>query len=167
MLLRPSALRLAGDAGESGAGPGLARVFGIETNAPHLRAMPVSLRPISLPTDPSAPLTGPLFHFAVAKAKAMAGTQMRDFGFARLSAASASRLFGRSRPGGYLVIEHGLFRRTPGAAADRDPWFWWVALEYAPSLGERPAAVRVLAHPRKFVRRVAGLHVSWKGVPFG
>lgn len=151
------------------ASPALGRAwhyFGIETNAPHLRAMPVTLRPISLLADPSARPTGPLLHFAVAQAKAMDGTQMRDFGFARVSAASASHLFGSSRPGGYLVIEHGLFRRTPGAVADRDPWFWWAAFEYSPSLGDRPAALRVLAHPRKFVRRVSGLHVSWKGVPF-
>ena len=151
------------------ASPALGRVwryFGIETNAPHLGAMPVTLRPISLPTDASARPTGLLYHFAVAQARAMEGSQMRAFGFARLSTASASRLFGRSRAGGYLVIEHGLFRRTPGAAADRDPWFWWAALEYSPSLGERPAAFRVLADPRRFVRRVARLHVSWKGVPF-
>jgi hypothetical protein len=150
------------------ASPTLGRVwhyFGIETNAPHLRAMPVALRTISLQADPAARPTGPLLRFAVAQAAAMGGSQMRDFGFARLSAASASHLFGGSRPGGYLVMEHGLFRRTPGARADRDPWFWWAALEYSPSLGERPAAFHVLAYPRKFVRRVAGVHVTWEGVP--
>jgi hypothetical protein len=151
------------------ASPTLGRVwryFAIETNAPHLRAMPVALRRISLETSPWKRPTGVLLRFAVAQAVAMGGSQMRDFGFARLSAASASHLFGGSRPGGYLVIEHGLFRRTPGARADRDPWFWWAALEYSPSLGGRPAAFRVLVYPRKFVRRVAGLHISWEGVPF-
>ena len=121
--------------------------------------------------SPSRPLPGsgqqvPLLRFAVAQANGMGGSQMRGFGFARLSTAQASHLFGGSRPSGYLVIEHGLFRRTPGARADRDPWFWWAAFEYSPPLGQRPAAFRVLAHPRRFVRRVAGVHLSWQGVPF-
>ena len=142
------------------------RYFGIGTNAPHLRAMPVALRRISLETAPWKRPTGALLRFAVAQANAMGGSQMRGFGFARLSTAQAPHLFGGSRPSGYLVIEHGLFRRTPGARADRDPWFWWAAFEYSPPLGQRPAAFRVLAHPRRFVRRVAGVHLSWQGVPF-
>jgi hypothetical protein len=150
------------------ASPALGRVwrdFGIETDAPHLRAMPVALRPISLRTDPSARPTGPLLHFAVAQAVAMGGSQMRDLGFAPLSAAQASHLFGGTRPAGYLVVEHGLFRRAPEAATDRDPWFSWAAIEFGPSLGGRPAALRALTHPRKFVRRVAGIHVIWTGLP--
>jgi hypothetical protein len=140
------------------------RYFGIETDAPHLRAMPVALRRISLETSPWKRPTGALLRFAAGQAMRMGGSQIRDFGFAPVSSAQASQLFGGSRPRGYLVIEHGLFRRSPGAPADRDPWFAWAALEYRPS-DQRPAAFRVLARPRRFVRRAPGIHVSWQGPP--
>jgi hypothetical protein len=150
------------------ASPTLGRVwhyFGIETDTPHLRAIPVGLRRIALPTDPAARPTGRLLRFAVAQALAMGGSQMRDLGFAPLSAAQASHLFGGIRTAGYLVMEHGLFRRAPGATTDRDPWFSWAALEFPQALDGRPMAFRALTRPRKFVRRVPGIQVNWTGLP--
>jgi hypothetical protein len=141
------------------------RYFGIETDGLRPQALPVPLKRIALRPDPAARPTGRLLRFAVAQANQMHGSQMLDFGFARLSPASASHVFGGERSAGYLVVERGLFRRSPGSTVDRHPWFSWAALEYRPGLAGRPAAFRVLPPPRNPNAPVPGIRVDWTGLP--
>ena len=141
------------------------RYFGTETDRLRLRTLPVALKRIALRPDPAARPTGRLLRFAVAQAKRMGGSHLRDIGCARLSAASASHVFGGERPAGYLVVERGLFRRAPWSKVDRSPWFSWAALEYRPALGKRLAAFRALAPPQEFARPVPGIRINWVGFP--
>jgi hypothetical protein len=141
------------------------RYFGIETDGLRLRALPVALKRIALQPDPTATPTGRLYRFAVAQAKRMGGTRLQDFGFARMSAAQATHVFGGARQAGYLVVERGLFRRAPGSKVDRHPWFSWAALEYRPGFAKRPAAFRTLAPPQESARPIPGIRINWAGLP--